>query len=86
MLPEIPEPEIEFPFGSEVTTFVNWIGMVVVEGLDEIWKVATATLPAAITVESIPQTMHVFPEQETDLFALEDVLPTTTLTLVMSDV
>jgi hypothetical protein len=58
--------------------------MVVVDGLDETWKVAVAMLPAPITVESIPHTMHVVPEQETDLFAAVAATPVTTLTLVMS--
>jgi hypothetical protein len=60
--------------------------MVVVDGLDETWKVATAMLPDPITVESKPHTMHVVLEQETDLFAAVAAAPATTLTLVMSDV
>jgi hypothetical protein len=44
-----------------------------------------ATEPPAIAVESMPQTTHVVPEQETDLVAAVAALPTTTLMLVMSD-
>ena len=62
------------------------MGIVEFEGVDETWKVAIATLPAPITVESMPHTMQVVEEHETSLFALVSELPTTTLTPVISDV
>jgi len=60
--------------------------MVLVDGVDDTWKVATATLPGPITVESMPQIKHVAPEQDANLVAAVPVGPTTTLTPVISDV
>ena len=57
----------------------------VTRALDAIWKVATATLPSAMTFEFKQKIKHVFPEQETDLLAFVAELPATTLTLVMLD-
>jgi hypothetical protein len=84
--PALPDEAIELPFGSETWIPVIWIGIGFAAGLAATWKVAVATVPAPITVESMPHTMQVVPEQETDLFAAVAALPTTTLTLVMSDV
>jgi hypothetical protein len=83
--PELPDAGMELPPAVDATTLVIWMGIVVVEGLAAIWNVATATLPSAMTFEFKPKIKHVFPEQETDLLAFVAELPTTTLTLVMSD-
>ena len=56
------------------------------EGFDAIWKVATATVPSTMTLESRPKIKQVFPEQVTDLPAFVAAAPATTLTLVTSDV
>jgi hypothetical protein len=84
--PELPESGIEAPAAVEVTTPVIWIGIGLAEGFDAIWKVATATVPSAMTVESNPYIKQVFPEQVTDLPAFVAEPPAATVTPVMSDV
>ena len=59
--------------------------MEVVDGEAAIWNVATATVPAEITVVFSPKTMHVVPLQETDLPAAVAELPPATVTRVISE-
>ena len=55
------------------------------EGCAEIWKVATATWPSAITVLLNPTIRQLFPEQERDFPAAVVDAVATTETLVMSE-
>jgi hypothetical protein len=83
--PEPPLAGIDEPIRVEATTAVIWIGIVVVEGFDAIWKVAVATVPFAIVVLSTPNTRQTFPPHVTDLPAANAALPVTTVTLVISE-
>jgi len=55
------------------------------EGCAEIWKVATATWPSAMTVLLNPTIRQLFPEQERDFPAAVVDVPATTETPVMSE-
>ena len=56
------------------------------EGCPEIWKVATATWPSAITLLLNPIIRQLFPEQEIDFPAAVVDVPAATVTPVMSEV
>jgi hypothetical protein len=62
MLLELPLAGIESPAAVEATTPEIWTGIVVVDGLAAIWKVAVATVPLAIALELKPRIRQLFPE------------------------
>ncbi len=55
------------------------------EGCGEIWKVATATWPSAITLLLNPTTRQLFPEQDSDFTAALVDVPAATETPVMPE-
>ena len=55
------------------------------EGCPEIWKVATATWPSAITLLLNPATRQLLPEQDSDFVAAFVDVPATTVKPVMSE-
>ena len=74
------------PATLDATTPVMDTGMLVVEGLAAIWKVAVATTPSENVLVLSPNARQVLPEQSSDLPApvVED--PAVTLTRLRSDV
>jgi hypothetical protein len=61
------------------------MAMGLLAGCVEIWKVAVATGPSAITVLLNPTIRHLFPEQERDFPAAVVEEPAVTVTPVMSE-
>jgi hypothetical protein len=85
MLPGLPLDGMEVPPAVEATTLVSWMVIGLLEGCPEIWKVATATWPSAITLLLNPTIRQLFPEQESDFAAAFAEVPATTVTPVMSE-
>ena len=85
MVPDPPLAGIESPIAVDATTPVTCTGMVVVDGLAAIWKVAVATVPLAMAVELKPNTRQVFPLHVMLFPALTAEGPATTVTPVMSE-
>ncbi|MDP8989624.1 MAG: hypothetical protein M3N41_06025, partial [Acidobacteriota bacterium] len=61
ILPEVPLEGMEAPPEVEATTLVSWMAMGLLEGVPEIWKVAVATGPSAITLLLNPIIRQLFP-------------------------
>ena len=84
MEPGLPIEGMEMPAAVDATTFVSWMGIVLLEGFDAIWKVAMATGPSAMAVVLNPTMRQLFPEQERILPALVVDDAAATVTLVTS--
>jgi hypothetical protein len=85
MVPELPLDGMEVPPAFDATTPVSWMEIGLLEGWPEIWKVAVATGPSAITVLLNPTIRQLFPEQERSFPAAVGDVPGVTVTLVMSE-
>ena len=86
MVAELPLAGMPAAVRVEATTPVIAMGIVVVDGFEEILKVATAIVPGAKGLLLKPTNKHAFTEQETNFCAFVADGPVNTITLAMSGV
>ena len=85
IVPEPPVAGMGVPATVDAAAPVSEIGMLVVEGLAEIWNVAVATVPSGKVLVLNPNARQVLPEQLNDLPAAVVDDPATTPTRLRSE-